>query len=163
MKHLKRGTNKYQNKYHYPLGVSRGCFWSVVLLLVLIVFVGLWSRYSVLKWPSKLISPIPEGYLPTIVKVVYAKESDDIETNIRQVFQEHAEEAIAISNCESHMRPNAVGDGGKSIGLFQINQRWHKIEPRFLKNPKVNIAVAYQLFKESNFKWNLWSCRSVLK
>lgn len=44
---------------------------------------------------------------------------------------------------ESSFNPNAIGDGGDSIGYLQIQPKWwsHLIGDRDLKNPKDNIAV----------------------
>lgn len=156
----KQGTNKYQDKYHYPLGLSKQVFWDAIWIVTLLLLIG--AIFAMLQRPTKdFISPIPKGYLPTIVKTVYAGEKDDdIVGYIRQVFGEkYADQAIKVAYCESRLNPKARGDGGNSIGTFQINIRWHKIMPKFLLNPKINILVAKQLFDENHSKWNLWSCR----
>ena len=153
MKTNKLGTNQHRIKPRYK-------FWkSVLFLLLLCLLVLVWSLY----FNDKLISPVPKGAenYRSYVYEVYAKEEETPEYYIRQVFQKDADRALKIAKCESHLNPKAIGDSGKSIGLFQINQRWHKIEPRFLFNPKINIQVAYQLFKESG-NFHLWSCDKLI-
>ena len=93
---------------------------------------------------------------------MYAKE-DTIEEYIDKVFGEYAVAAKKIANCESKMNSDAVGDGGKSIGLFQIHTGYHLVAPRFLKDFRINTLIAYKLFSDSGKKWTLWSCQRVLK
>jgi hypothetical protein len=155
---MKRGTNQYKEKYKYPLNLRKNVFWDVIWLSIVVLL--LLAILAILQWPTNdLISPIPKNYLPTITKIVFAKETDDIAGYIGKVFGEYAQEAHRVAYCESKLRPDAIGDNGKSYGLFQISIRWHKIAPKFLLNYKINTQVAYQLFKENKFKWNLWSCK----
>ncbi len=132
--------------------VKQSVFW-LVLILIVIAIVGACTR------PRKLISPIPEGYMPEKLMVVYAKEESDPEIYIRQVFQEDAEKALRVARCESKMNPFAIGDNNTSYGLFQINLRWHKIAPKFLLNYRINILTAKQLFDESGKSFKLWACQ----
>jgi soluble lytic murein transglycosylase-like protein len=53
---------------------------------------------------------------------------------------------MAMAYKESSYRPNAVGDGGKSIGLLQIQPRWHrarmdKLGCTDLLDPYQNVVV----------------------
>lgn len=41
---------------------------------------------------------------------------------------------VAVARCESSLNRYALGDGGKSRGIFQIHSGWH---------PEVSDAVAY--------------------
>jgi hypothetical protein len=65
--------------------------------------------------------------------------------------------ATAIALAESGGVPGALGDGGVSIGLFQINTRAH---PRFaltdLKDPVKNVAAAYEISR-GGANWKPWS------
>jgi hypothetical protein len=65
--------------------------------------------------------------------------------------------AVAIALAESGGVPGALGDGGISIGLFQINTRAH---PRFaieaLKDPVKNVAAAFEISR-GGANWKPWS------
>lgn len=67
--------------------------------------------------------------------------------------------ATAIALAESGGVPGALGDGGVSIGLFQINTRAH---PSYanddLKDPLKNAIAAYEISRGgSNWKpWSTW-------
>lgn len=65
--------------------------------------------------------------------------------------------AVAIALAESGGVPGALGDGGRSIGIFQINTHAH---PRFmvddLKDPAKNAAAAYQISRAGT-NWAPWS------
>ena len=59
--------------------------------------------------------------------------------------------AFAMIKCESGFRPDAVGDGGNSLGLMQIQQRWHyarmeRLECDNLLDPYQNVMVGLDLF-----------------
>ena len=151
----KLGSNQHRLKPKYK-------FWSAVWIIPSFLLIVAFLGHLAVSRSKEFISPIPRGYIQPIIKVVYAKDDDNIPTYIRHVFGDKADEALKIVGCESKFNPKAIGDGGKSIGLFQIHTTWHKIEPRFLKNFKINTQVAYQLFKESGNSWNLWSCKNVL-
>lgn len=64
-----------------------------------------------------------------------------------------------IIHCESSSNPFAVGPGGYSIGLAQINTRAHKkvlyflgIEPEGLMHPLMNLTVARFLYERYGYK-----------
>ena len=83
--------------------------------------------------------------------------------------QELHEDAIAVMRCESSLMPRKVGDGGNSIGLFQI--QWEpsgwvgwKSYPRMkhLRNknilqPLANAQAALVIYQ--NFGWEPWTCQ----
>ena len=51
-----------------------------------------------------------------------------VEATIRRVAREHGVDArilLAMAYVESRYRPRAVGDGGQSFGILQIQPRWH--------------------------------------
>lgn len=59
--------------------------------------------------------------------------------------------AFAMIKCESGFRPDAVGDGGNSLGLMQIQQRWHyarmeRLGCDNLLDPYQNVMVGLDLF-----------------
>lgn len=67
------------------------------------------------------------------------------------------EVAAAIAMAESGGNPEAVGDSGKSIGLWQIHLPSH---PEFgfqdLKNPEVNARAAFAISRNGT-DWTPWS------
>ena len=70
--------------------------------------------------------------------------------------------AVAIALAESSGDPNIVGDlnitKGGSIGLWQINIRWH---PEFtadqLKDPQQNANAAYSIYEAAGESFTPWS------
>jgi hypothetical protein len=67
-----------------------------------------------------------------------------------------------LANCESSMNPRALGDSGKSRGLFQIHKGYH---------PEVTDEMAFDI--EFATKWTIdminkgeqhqWSCNKIAK
>lgn len=63
----------------------------------------------------------------------------------------------AIAIIESRENPDMVGDGGDSIGLMQIQPKWHAHrlrEGESLLNPKVNVRVACEILSELMSKYD---------
>jgi hypothetical protein len=81
---------------------------------------------------------------------------------IRAVFPDHVEDyAIAIAYCESRLYPRAVGDGGESIGLFQVNIVWWKLPwvggRDALFSAWHNSKVALRI-SGGGTNWQPWTC-----
>ena len=88
------------------------------------------------------------------------RASGVIEAKIRKAFPGEENIAVAIAKCESSLDPKRIGDTHMkypSIGLFQINQTWHKYDTETLQNPDENIRIAKEI-KERWGNWNAWSC-----
>ena len=69
----------------------------------------------------------------------------DLQDHIAYLCEEyHIDPAIIVAMCwkESTYNARAVGDGGKSLGLMQIQPRWHKERMTRLECP--NLIDAYQ-------------------
>jgi hypothetical protein len=72
-------------------------------------------------------------------------------------------EAMSVSWCESHWSPYAVGDGGNSLGLFQLWTGWFPAFHEDLSawyDPLVNARVARYVY-ERRGRWGGgggWSC-----
>lgn len=66
--------------------------------------------------------------------------------------------AVAIALAESSGNPNAVGDNGQSIGLWQIYTTAH---PEFngwnLKDPAVNAQAAFSVYQAAGNSFMPWS------
>lgn len=83
---------------------------------------------------------------------------------IRAVFPDWAEDyAIRIARCETGgtFDPRATGDGGNSIGLFQINHVWWHLSwvggPGRLVDPWHNSRVALRI-SGGGRDWSPWTC-----
>lgn len=78
-------------------------------------------------------------------------------------------EALTVAYCESKWSPYAVGDGGHSLGLFQLNGMWfgYAGEDRSQwADPVVNARTAWATYQydigRGYVPWKQWSCRKVL-
>lgn len=79
-------------------------------------------------------------------------------------------EARAIVRCESNFRPDALGDGGRSGGLFQLNiATWFRYageDASLWHDPLVNARTAWATYQYDIGRgyepWKQWSCRKVL-
>lgn len=83
-----------------------------------------------------------------------------LEDLIKKYFGDDSDTAIAIAKCESSLNPLTIGDKHlvkPSIGLFQINQRWHGYSVEELQNPEFNCKVAKEIFDRWG-NWNAWTC-----
>ncbi|MDE0605048.1 MAG: hypothetical protein OXI18_11650 [bacterium] len=105
---------------------------------------------------------------------------------INDLFADHADDALAVMDCESSGNPRAVGDDGASIGLFQIawDNIWGRYEypegireaadvpagmtiaetKEWLKDPANNVRVAFWTWELRGgwSGWGGWSCSRVL-
>lgn len=87
---------------------------------------------------------------------------------IHDVFSSNAGAACKIAFCESGYNPGAIGDSGASLGLFQIQPRWHQHradslfgEGASLLDMEVNVRTAY-VISSGGTDWSQWSCRTRL-
>ena len=118
---------------------------------------------------------------PTVEPVLASEDQQkEIEAYIKTVFGKDSDKAMRLltdRKCHENMSldPEAVnrnwikGETGKysssDWGVFQINDKWQGFNHqsvKFLKNYKVNIEVAKQLFDESGGSFKLWTCGKVL-
>lgn len=82
--------------------------------------------------------------------------SSDLQEHIRQLCDEYGVDiplVLAIIGQESNYRPDAVGDNGNSLGLMQIQPRWHqsrmdKLGVTDLLDPYQNVTVGIDLLAE---------------
>lgn len=68
--------------------------------------------------------------------------------------------AKAVAFCESRYRAGAVGDEGRSLGLWQIQPRWHqwRVPGGDLLDPELNARAAY-LISNGGTDWSAWTCK----
>ena len=82
--------------------------------------------------------------------------SANMQEHIRQLCDEYGVDmplVLAIIGQESNYRPDAVGDNGNSLGLMQIQPRWHqsrmdKLGVTDLTAPYQNVTVGIDLLAE---------------
>lgn len=171
-----KGSNQYMNQYE-P--------WKVSLIMLLAFWFLCYLIYLFDK--PHVIKAVPDNFKPQEVlavfdieeKPVITDEAEDIESIIREVFEDDAEKALQLltsgekdTKCpggeNKTLNPNAVNTAGnkpagsRDIGVFQINEYWQKTQGKFLFNPRVNIEIAHQLFEENGKSFNLWTCGKVM-
>lgn len=82
--------------------------------------------------------------------------STNLQEHIRQLCDEYGVDmplVLAIIGQESNYRPDAVGDNGNSLGLMQIQPRWHqarmdKLGVTDLTDSYQNVTVGINLLAE---------------
>lgn len=100
-----------------------------------------------------------------------------IEDKIRQVFKEHTWKAMLLLQgngtdgaCAENktLNPTALNDNtkwggvGKDWGVFQINDKWQGVSnTKFLKDPDINIRMAWRLYEDNGYSFKLWTCGKV--
>jgi len=70
--------------------------------------------------------------------------------------------AVAVALAESSGNPGAVGDQsitpGGSVGLWQINLKWHpEYTAESLKDPQVNANAAFAIYSAAGDSFTPWS------
>lgn len=86
----------------------------------------------------------------------------DIQRRIKEICMEEAIDPtviLAIIDVESSFDPKAMGDGGNSFGLMQIQPRWHSKRMEALGvvdllDPKQNVAVGIDILAELVAKYD---------
>lgn len=156
----RQGTNQYQPKRHYR-------FWKdvswLVLIMIAVSVVGYNAKQNqVIVNAAELIYITPTPFIenPT-------KDQQTISDYIKEVFGKDADRAFKLLECENRsLNPNAVNTAGntpagsRDIGVFQINEYWQGVNGKFLFNPKINVQIAYQIFKDSGYSFKMWACNS---
>lgn len=78
-------------------------------------------------------------------------------------------QALAVAWCESKWSPYAMGDGGVSLGLFQMGIarpgwngwfRYFGVDESLAYDPVTNATVARLAYAQSG--WGPWSCRTAV-
>lgn len=100
----------------------------------------------------------PKTVTAQAVPPISDEEKEQVKQMIREKFGAHANNMIAVANCESGFNKSSVnwGDakitGNPSWGVFQINRKkfdgWD--------NPAVNIQIAKEMFDRRGYQ--PWSC-----
>lgn len=121
--------------------------------------------------PQKIAEPTPTK-MPKIEELPSKRinaYSQEVEGLIRAIFGEDAEIALALSYCESGLRPDAIGDHaisyvengieyGKSYGLFQIRYLPGRPKPEQLLNPDFNVKFAKKMYDaQGGSPWSVFN------
>ncbi len=76
------------------------------------------------------------------------------------------EDAMRVAWCESRWSPYARGDGGNSVGIFQLHNGWFGYageDPANWGSAEVNARVAYSVYRydisRGYTEWKQWSCK----
>ena len=131
----------------------------VTLLLIISLMFGLMVACS--KAEAK---PIEEPAEPVEIVIDELPEPEtwdvplekDLQLFIADLCEEMSIEpelVLAMIEQESQWNPEAVGDGGNSLGLLQIQPRWHsgrmeKLDCENLLDPYDNVTVAIDILAE---------------
>ena len=101
------------------------------------------------------VTPLPTPEPPPVVEI-------KPEPHWLDIWPEHLHSSVnAIVHCESTHNPNAVGDYGASLGLFQLwRGHFTPEEIQSWDNPIVNSQVAYRVYRREGFR--PWTCARKL-
>lgn len=118
------------------------------------------------------IAPVRHGEVEAATARVQEYGGTLTEAEMRAVLAEAGwpvelhEQALAVSMCESRWSPYAVGDSGRSLGLFQMQHSGSGWRGWFIPagedeslahDPVVNARTAWWAYQRSG--WAPWSCR----
>jgi len=107
-------------------------------------------------------------FLFVLVFKVSAWDKDNIESVKEYVIYTAQKEkipvgeAMIIAKCESGYKKNSVNDKGEySVGIFQINLKYHDLTLEEARNPFTNINYAMELYwredkKGEPLRWSPW-------
>lgn len=165
----KRHVNrKADGKYDYSLKSKALNAIFILTGTFLIAYSGLHLiRGS--REPATFVSPVSAQYGPPYMPSPTPTPTvDPIEQEIKEVFGQYSDQAIKIAKCESGMKEKATNDNttwggiGRDKGPFQINDVYHPAADKFLYDYKVNVAMAYKIFRDAGNTFRPWVCRWVL-
>ena len=163
---------------------------AICIFFLLIVFVNLIDKFFdkydlsfqlpvVIKTQSPvLVNPRVEFVSPVSDAWAFEGEEEwagspslrqpegEIEQEIYDVFGDDWIDALTIFKCESGLRPDAVNKSNKNgtvdAGIPQINTV-HGISVKWLKNYKIALLVAKQIFDEQGFSpwYSSFACHGI--
>lgn len=132
-----------------------------IALVILITYSSLNALQTIAYAPKANASQYQYSNKPQM-------EHELIVNEIYNVFGKDAPKAFKLLNCENkRLNPNAINDNtvwggvGRDYSIFQINDTWQRVQPKFLLNWRVNILVAKQIYDESH-SFKMWTCGKEL-
>lgn len=157
----KNGSNQHKETFKYPLGMSKGTFYSIIFLIVFAAAGLFGMRWYEYYWRTHIvISPLSDN---PWVSQVQAKEPtptptpeptlENIIAYITKKFEPEGKDAVIWAiNCfysESGLRPEAYHfntNGTEDRGVAQINSI-HGLTPQEAHTFTKNIDKAYEIYK----------------
>lgn len=98
-------------------------------------------------------SPTPT---PSKTPVSSAQEVEQIIRKFALLYETDADRMVETARCESGLNPSAIGDGGSSVGLFQIHLRSHpQVSREEALDPYFAAEWSAQKFAENP---RIWTC-----
>lgn len=98
---------------------------------------------------------IVETYVPEFIAYEDVPLPEDMQIFMQQECKEldlSYEFALALMETESSFNPDAVGDGGRSVGYMQINQcNWQRMADDYgldVSDEKENVAAGLRILRE---------------
>lgn len=100
-------------------------------------------------------------------QLVYAETITEPPKTVEEVITESAIKhdvdpsmALAVAKCESNLDPKALGDNGKSRGIWQIHApSWPEVSDEMAFNPVLSTQWAMPKLKETP---EIWTCYRML-
>jgi len=136
---------------------------------IILIVIGLFSSIIHL---AAFDQPLSEWYLtpvhaqaPVSLKID-VREVLSVEDEIRYLADinnfPYPDYLVRLAKCESSLNPKAIGDSGKSRGLFQIHKGYH---PEITDEQAFDIAFAteWTMQKIMAGQQHLWSCDKIIR
>ncbi len=166
--HDKVGSNQYvrKPKVRYLKPKTHAWIW-IIILAIAIPEVAFFTQARLEKIYQKTNQYFAvTAYASEKTVEPLTSEQEKIVNYIHEIFGRYAPEAIKIAKCESGLNPKAIGtnvDFSQDFGLFQLNSHYHGFNKgvnnsRHLLDYKINTLMAWNIFKGSDYQWNLWMC-----
>ncbi|MDZ4228523.1 MAG: hypothetical protein U1E54_04735 [Candidatus Levybacteria bacterium] len=153
------GTNQYKAKTKYRFWGSVAWLSAIILVTVIMGINAKQNQVVVNAAELIYITPTPTP------KPEEMTEKEKIVAYIKEVFGKDADRAFKLLECENRsLNPNAINTAGntpagsRDIGIFQINEYWQGVNGKFLFDPKINVQIAYKIFKDSGYSFKMWTC-----
>lgn len=155
-----QSKTKYVKKYKYHA--------SLVLNITLFIVLSI-SVLHRLAYAKQFEWGQPDHTFEIKVQEVEVKVYETpktVEEKIKAVFGDHADKAFQLLTCENRsLDPRATNYNPGSIdrGIFQINDKWQGFKhqgkaDQFLYDEDININIAWRLYEDSGYNFNLWTC-----
>lgn len=174
MKRLRDKRGRFAKRRKHPGGTIA----DKILVAVIIQFlIGTIVYHEALAFFQTTPMVAPDVEVPTTppkevrIEVIYNWDEERIKEEIRHLFPETPELALAIAQCESgfkmiqshHMQPYGREE---SFGIFQIHARaWHDQAvtlgfEKYQTDIKHNLQMARYIY--DNHGWYPWSCLKMV-
>lgn len=164
-----RGSNQYIRVIKVRRPRYRAYSATITLgIIAAYILTNLWliPFYEEVKFKPAYAPTVDKAYakvLPTATPTPDPKQ--EIRDYVKEVFGKDADKAFKVLSCENNaLNPKAVNtagnfpEGSRDIGIFQINEYWQDVNPKFLFNWKTNIHLAHQIYTDSGNSFHLWTC-----